>query len=613
MGKTSGEIQNIGDEIMNTIKNNAFMLKYVAIYTPGFFFWTIVEGLMWGCIHSLTSVLFVKALFDKIGTGAPFADIARLVGIMAVFFIIAYVFHEWYWNIVEPKAKQKLHEKMQSELFRKAKELDLSCYDTPSFYTDFVWAIREADSRAIRAAEDFGKLINRLLSTAVIIGVLWTIDVWIILAICGAVAVTVSLRLWKTKLQFKLDLELNPLKRKNDYIRRIFYLADYAKEIRLSQVKDILFKEFDNSLYDMILQNKLYGKKKFLLGTIRSISVSMLFDISIVALLVFKIMVQKTISLGDFAASVSATWKLFWQISSLMDYVANFKEHSLYAQKFRTFLNYRPTIVHLPELPECSDKLCELSLENISFAYPGTQNPVLKNISLVIKPKEKIALVGYNGAGKSTLIKLILHLYDPSDGAIKINGSDIKNYSLYSYRNKFGVVFQDYSIFATTIAENVILQPFEKQHTDIITHALNQSGLSNRVKTLKNGIFTQLTREFDPDGANLSGGETQKIAIARIFAKPSEIIILDEPSSALDSITEYEINKTLLSAAYDKTVIFISHRLSTAKFADRIYMLEQGEIVEQGSHDELMQLNGKYAQMFLIQAEKYNIKEEGGI
>ena len=595
---------------MKTIKNNIFMLSCVAKYTPAFFFWTIVEGIVWGCIHSFTSVLFVKSLFDKIEANAPFSDILILVVFMALFFIAAYIFHEWYWQLIEPTARQTLHQRMQAVLFEKAKKLDLSCYDNPDFYTDFVWAIEEADSRAVAVAEDMGKVINRVISSSVIIGILLTVDFWIVLTICGSVIITVLLKLWRTKIQFKRDTEIKPVQRKCDYISRVFYLAEYAEEIRLSHVEDILNNEFDDAVDNITAKLKRYGKKMFSIGVARSFSTSLLFDIGILILLIYKMMVEKSITLGDFAASIGATWKLFWQINNLMDYLARFKEHSLYTEKFKVFLNYEPTVCDQESPKEFRGEFTGLALNNVCFTYPNTQSPVLKNISLSIKPKQKIAFVGYNGAGKSTLIKLIMRLYDPSSGNITMNNVDIKNLSISSYRNEFAAVFQDFQIFACTIAENVITDEYRREDEGRVIKALENSGFSEKLCSLDKGIATPLTKEFDADGLNLSGGEAQKIAIARVFAKPCDIVILDEPSSALDPTSEYELNQAMMSAAFDKTVIFISHRLSTTKMADIIYMLENGQIIEQGSHDELMRLNGKYAAMFRMQAEKYNIKEE---
>lgn len=595
---------------MKTIKDTVFLLGYVKKYTPAFLFWTVVEGIVWGCIHSFSSVLFVKILFDLIGNQAPFSEILRLCGFMAAFFILVYIFHEWYWRIIEPKARQELHKKMQEKLFTKAKAIDLSCYDNPEFYTDFVWAINEADTRAVAAAEDMGKVINRLISSTVIVSLLFTVDYLIVIAICLTISATVFLKLMITKLKFKRDLELIPVQRKSDYIGRIFYLADYSKEIRLSHVGEVLNREFDSSVDSSIKILKNYGKKIFLISALRQTTCMVLFEGGIMLLLIYKIIVQKSITLGDFAASVGAVWKLLWQINNLMDYIAKFKEHSIYADKFRVFLNYSSTVNDSEKAVSYSQSFEELKINNITFRYSENDEPIIKNLSMVIKAHQKIAFVGYNGAGKTTLTKLLMRLYDPTYGNIQINGKDIKNYTLASYRKIFRTVFQDFQIYAASIGENVKTDIYTTSENEDVKNALKRSGFENVLNELPNGIETQLTKEFDPNGVNFSGGEMQKIAISRIFAQPCDIVILDEPSSALDPISEYELNQVIMSEAFDKTVIFISHRLSTTRMADIIYMLEDGQIAEQGSHEELMELNGKYAAMFNMQAEKYRTGEK---
>ena len=592
---------------MKMIKNNIFMLKYVLKHTPAFFIWTIAEALIWGCLSSFSSVVFIKILFDIIGGSATYEYILICTTLMAIFFIFAYLVHEVYWKYIEPRARQNLHCCMQSELFRKAKGMDLVCYDTPSFYTDFIWAINEADTRAINIVEDLGKVINLIVSSTIIISILLSIDFLITIVICTMVATTVWLKFVKAKISFKRDLELRPLHGKNDYIGRVFYLADYAKEIRLSDVSDILHKEFDYGINKIIQTNKKYIKKLFIIDILRDISRDTLVSFGVIFLLCYKMMIEKSISLGDFSASIGAVWKLFKQINDLLDYLAKFKEHSLYAEKFRTFLNYKNLICDQLDAKEFTDKLVSLNLDDITFNYPNVESSVLEHISLNIKSKQKIAFVGYNGAGKSTLVKLIMRLYEPTHGNITINGENIRTYSLSSYRNIFAPVFQDYQLFAASVAENVITDEYRTNDDNRIIDALYKSGFEKKLVNFSNGIHTKLTKEFDKDGENISGGESQKIAIARTFAKFCDVVILDEPSSALDPISEYELNEMMMAAAFDKTVIFISHRLSTTKMADVIYMMENGHIIEKGSHDELMTLNGKYAQMFLMQAEKYNL------
>ena len=203
-----------------------------------------------------------------------------------------------------------------------------------------------------------------------------------------------------------------------------------------------------------------------------------------------------------------------------------------------------------------------------------------------------------------------MRLYDPTEGEILLNGVDVRNYDITSYRDKIGAVFQDFKIFAASIGENVMNGGYDKEtESETVLSALDAAGFSDKLKELELGIDTVLTREFDDKGTNLSGGEGQKIAIARVFAKPFELIIMDEPSSALDPIAEYELNQAILKYASDKTVIFISHRLSTTRMADRIYMFAKGELSEYGTHDELMEKGGKYAEMFNLQAEKYKKTE----
>ena len=222
---------------------------------------------------------------------------------------------------------------------------------------------------------------------------------------------------------------------------------------------------------------------------------------------------------------------------------------------------------------------------------------------------EKIALVGYNGAGKTTLIKLIMRLYDPSRGEILLDGVNIKDYDVEKYRHSIGTVFQDFKIFGGSVVENVLLDLNDGEDDSAVTEkvrkALTHSGLWERIQSLPNGLDTQLTTEFAKDGVNLSGGESQKLAIGRVFYKDAGLIILDEPSSALDPIAEYQLNHSMLEATENKTVIFISHRLSTTRLADRIFLLEKGRIAEQGTHEELLARNGRYAAMWRAQAGQY--------
>lgn len=242
----------------------------------------------------------------------------------------------------------------------------------------------------------------------------------------------------------------------------------------------------------------------------------------------------------------------------------------------------------------------------MSFTYEGADKPTLHNVSLTVHKGEKIAIVGHNGAGKTTLVKLIMGLYEPTEGEIDISGRKTTEYEPKSFHNHFGTVFQDLQVFALPLSHNVLMhKPRNDDERRLCEDALRKAQFGDKLDSLENGIDTMVTKEFDEKGLGLSGGEAQKIAIARIFARRPDIVILDEPSSALDPISEYNMYNNMLTATDGETVIFISHRLSATRDADRIYMFENGTVIEQGSHDELMEKNGKYAEMWKLQAENY--------
>lgn len=589
--------------MLKTLKNYFFLFGFAAKHTH-FIWWCIVDGIIWALYRSFTTVVFIKYLFDWIEQGKPFGQIMAIVAAMGIYMMLIYVFHEKFYCFVRPRTQQQLHEKMHAKLFKKVISLDISCYDDPQFYNDYVWMLNNFENEVMDVAFDISKFINRILSSAIIISLVATIDIFVVAAIVFAVVVSVVLKYFNAKLNFVKQEELKPSERKADYVGRVFYLAEYAEEIRLSDVSEILNRDFENAVDEQISTNKKYGRKLFFMGIIRDLSSSVLINVGIITLLVYKVMVEQSISLGDFTASIEGTWTLFWQLNNLLDYFTKLKGHSMYAERLKKFLGYEPVLKD-NDMAKSVPAFDSLTLSNVGFTYPGTEKQVLKNLSLNIKKGEKIALVGYNGAGKSTFIKLLMRLYDPTSGSIVWNGKDIRDLKVKEYHEKFGTVFQDFQIFAVSIAENVKADIVTEIDRDNITAALERSGLSHKIAELPDGIDTEVTKEFAKDGVNFSGGERQKLAIARALMKDADLIILDEPSSALDPMSEYELNHTMMEAANDKTVIFISHRLSTTIMADRIYMLDSGELIEEGSHYELMAKNGKYAEMFRLQAEKY--------
>ena len=323
----------------------------------------------------------------------------------------------------------------------------------------------------------------------------------------------------------------------------------------------------------------------------------------------YRTIVAKAMSLADLAVlssiMVSATWILITFAGNILESMRS----GLFIENLRTFLEYEEK---LPEdyegiLPDPEIELIEF--RNVSFAYKEGE-PIVHNLSFKINSKSSVAFVGHNGAGKTTIIKLLFRLYDPTEGEILLNGRNIKEYQLKAYRKLFAAAFQDYKILAFTIKENVLMRKVTDEDDTAVMEALKKSGVYDKVMTLPNGINTVLTKEFDEAGTLLSGGEYQKIVVARAFAKDTPIKVFDEPSSALDPIAEYELYESIQNDSIGKTMIFISHRLSSVRNADMVFMLENGTIIEQGTHNELMKQNGAYADMYLKQAKNYLAVEE---
>ena len=607
-------------KISSILGNNLFMIKKIAKYAPMYFFWVVVEGIIWGMINSV-SAYYTYNLLNTVSEGKDFPYAFKIIAIMALFYILAYMFDRWYYCLQNLFLRYKLHLKMHEELYQKSLSLDLACFDDPEFYNDFVWAMNESHGRANEVLDDTGKLINRVVASSALISLFITIDPIIAVVLLFSSCVTIICNLAGNKISFEHSKESNPLWRKNSYINRVYHLSDYAKEIRISRANDLLMKEYDENAEKLISMDVKYGKKYFLAYGLGWNAISNL-TFSLILIYMIVMLHRGSLLIGGFAASATMIWRIRWLLTDLIERFTKFSKHSLFIEKYRDFLNFTPRVKKGEQTPPPFETL---EFRNVSFSYDFSQHPkynfhdgdhasakkdseskvVLKNVNMTVHAGEKIALVGYNGAGKTTLTKLIMRLYDPTDGEILYNGINIKNFDTDEYRKMIGMVFQDFKIFATTIAENVMNGKYSNEDEETVLKALDSADFTEKLSELSDGINTHLTREFNENGTNLSGGESQKVAIARVFARNYPIVIMDEPSSALDPVAEYNLNRSILNSTNDKTVIFISHRLSTTRVADKIYMFDRGVLIEEGSHTELLALDGKYAEMFRVQSEKY--------
>ena len=582
------------------------MLRFVSKNAPGLLFFYIFFDVLTDVPWTLSNVVLLKYIIDVVVSGVDYYRIAVACGIFAALVIVGTLGSTVFYEIFMPKQKERLNFKLYSAIYEKAAKMDFEAYDNPAYYNDLVLAMTSMNERVSSVISDAQDIIRLLTSILSITAVIAAIDPICLVFIFLCVGIMVPIGRLIAKVNVKRTEAMTPLDRKNLYFSRVFYLQDYAKELRLNPAGRMIERRYNQNITDRLSTIAPFLRRQWQLYFCQeALPMTLLVYLGIALFMGHKAIVTKEISLGDFAAAFNGANAVSRCVFDLTSWFSiNLRENALYVEKFRRFMAAKEKIIG-GEVKTVYEKPVTVKLENVSFTYPGNDKPTLKNINLEIKPYQKIALVGYNGAGKTTLTNLLLRLYDVTDGRITVDGTDIKEWDIPSYHSNFAAVFQDFSLFGATVGENVAMN--SKPDGKRVLAALKESSFG---KELKNGADTMLLREFDDSGLSLSGGEAQKVAVARAFYKKCPFAILDEPSANLDPVSEYALNEAMARAAEDKTVIFISHRLSTTVMADVIYMLENGEIVESGSHEELMALDGKYAYMFRLQAEKYQEHSE---
>lgn len=587
-------------KIKQTTENIAYTLRLVLKYAPGYLWGVVFQGIVNSVINTLISVFFVIRVFDAMERTASFGSIVSIVCIMAVLQVLNSLLQAKFNSKILPIQRSKLIVNLHTLLFNQAQNLDLACYDDPEFYNNFIMSLNEVENRTTNIIVGFGRLLSQVVSIFAISSILFSIEPLLVLVTVVSIIFSTVLQKQLNKINFERNLAMNPHIKENSYIVRLFYLREFAQELRLTNISTRAIDKFRKTMLNMNLTIEKHNVRFVIISAINTFVTSSIFDMGVMLLFAFRMMVRKSLSLGSYAAGINGVWQLKNNLSGIIECYSLFHDNSQYISKIREFLEYKNKIINTDDRTLDLTSAHSIALNNVSFSY-SPHKKVLNNISIQISPGEKIAIVGPNGAGKTTLVKLLLRLYDPSNGNIKIDGVDLRKYEISNLHRSIGVVFQDYNLYATTLAENIAMDTvFE---TKALKSALYKSGFEHPEIELA----SEVTKEFSGDGIVFSGGEAQKIAISRVFAHQFHIYIMDEPSSALDSIAEYNFKKLLFEEFKNKTVVFTCHRLSTAQAADRIVVIENGEIVEIGSPSELMSSGGKFASMYKLQAEKYKM------
>ena len=408
----------------------------------------------------------------------------------------------------------------------------------------------------------------------------------------------------KKRTERKLQKEKEQLRdnRKKDYYRDVFFNDNVQFEVKLNNIGSYFIGKYKETWQKLYKINKTEDIKHNIINTlIMIINVSSEFLVLTVS--VFDV-VNKHIGIGDLQYNLSMVSRLRSQSQMLMNKVNKFLNDNTRLIELQEFMDIEPEVEKSGTLKPSNNPKIEFC--NVSFRYPNAEQYVLKDCSFTIEPHEKIGLIGLNGAGKSTIIKLMFRFYDPEEGCIKLDGVDLKEYDIYAVRKVFGVLFQDYVTYCLPLREIIALSDFDERFNDEkLKKACDISGASEVIKDWENGYDSVLGRYYADNGKDLSGGQWQLVGLARAYFKDSEYMILDEPSAALDPISEDRIFEQLYHLSEGKSSVTISHRLSNTTLADKILVIGDGHIIEQGSHFELLKQNGKYAELFNLQASKY--------
>lgn len=599
MHKKKAETKKNRQKVSRIIANNFFILKMIYQAAPVYLVFNLVWTGVWSVLDFLQDAFLLRYIINGVQEGKTFEQLLLYIVLITCAIVVSSTVSSVWWNLLSPRMECRIRQKFDSVLMQQARNVDLACFESAEFFDQYIRAMNVSVEKAMEVFESFTGLIWAVISIFTNSFLIFIIDPVLIVFAIIPLLFTFFVKQSK-KFRYESEMEITREDRKSAYTQRIFYLNDYAKELRVLNIYKVFFRQFKEAYTQAVIVCKKYGWKMALMEFMSSMGYSVLSAYAATLYSIWQTLGTGRMKYGDCLVVVNSISQVTYTLTDFSSRLGEFVGHSLYIENLRQFLDYQPKIVSGEKMPGHGD----VCLQNVSFAYKPGKN-VLENVCMQIHQGEKIALVGQNGSGKSTLVKLLLRLYDPTQGQILYADEDIRNLRLAEYRQRYSVVFQDFAKFSLSVRDNVLLRPTTEKDDPVVWDGLRKSGAYDLVDQMPSRLQTILTREFDDHGVVLSGGEYQKLSLARIFTDDSDIVLLDEPSSALDPVAEYRMYENMMNGCEGKTILFISHRMSSAVLADRIFLLEEGKIVEQGGHAELMQKNGKYAQMFRNQAKNY--------
>lgn len=598
------------------IKNNLYMLniffRAVPLYSAGYALMIVARSVLF---NTVGNVLFIQYIVRSVEVAIAHPEetqktLTQLIVVTCVYYGLVLLFNTViegsFNNSLTKNAEIKVNHVFTKMMFGKSVSIDLGCYDDQKYYNNLVVANKESNDRAWSTYRNFVSLMENLLVLLSLFYIISSLDfvVFVLAVVINVLSFLYQIKL--NQMNGEIYNKTMPCQKEIDYANRMFFLKQNAKDIRMTNIGNVLFDKLTSSSKKLSDIHASYGAKKTMVCSGDNLIKKILGDFATLFYLAYMVLVKCAYSFDV----MTALWNAYGTIKGNMNnFVHSVKEahnNSIYIEKFIHFMEMKNSIVSDKGLEGNAGMPITIEFVDVSFSYDG-EHKILDGLNLKIKANEKVAIVGSNGAGKSTLVKLLLRLYDPDNGKILVNGMDIRDYDVEFYRkNLCSILVQNFQMFALTLYENVKMDLVDKKAEGAeLDQALHMVGLGDVVERLPNQGDSDYSREFNGDGVVFSGGQKQKLALARVLFSDKRMVILDEPSSALDPEAESEFNELVFHMLPERTIVIISHRLSTTKMADRIILIQNGKVAEDGPHSELMKNNGTYANMFEAQSRRY--------
>lgn len=586
---------------MKTIKNNCAILKFVFKFCPKLVVSSIIY-IMSNVTLAVSKVLIIQKAINLVINGASIEKLINSLLYFILIIVITSIIKIIYNRYINPKYSLIYTKKMQRFMYSKVKTIDMESFDNPDFYDKYSRALREGVWRGRLIYQELVKFISATTTSIAIGAVIILTDVYLLLIILVSSILNVIIITMVNKKWYLFSKETENQQRMYHYVNRTFYRQKLASEIKTTPVSDLLIEKYQDSAKIINKKFKKTQKQVNSLLMLSSFTNQMLSQGLSYIYLGYKLF-KRIFDVDIFTSTLNATLQFSSNFTDSINILIALKNYAFYIEDFLWLVEYKPKVER--KNGEKIGEVEKLNVNDLAFKYPGIEEFSLEEITLSIEKGKKIALVGHNGSGKTTLMKLLLNFYNPLSGNISINDKSYELLNINSIREKYAIVFQDFQIYALTIGENVLMRRVRnKEDEKQVIEALKSVGLLEKVMSFPKGIYTHMTREFDRDGAVFSGGQLQRLAIARVFASDADVYILDEPTSSLDPFSEERINKLIIKNS-KKAMIIIAHRLSTVVDVDEIFLLDHGKIIEKGTHEELMKANGIYANMFNTQKSLY--------